>query len=345
MIIDGDKTLTQKNSWQYQSLGRRCPQFSITHWLCVLMVTLSWTLIAKAQDLSLKQSRIVTIEAGGGNDTVARLVAQGLNQDGGGRFIVENHGGANGVVAIQTVIKAPPDGLTLLSISSSLWTLPLMQSLPYEPLKDLTPIILVVSSPNVLVVNPSLPVKNVRELIAFAKTHPGELNYSTAGSGSSGHLSAELFKSMASVDMVKVSYKGGVAAMTDLIGGQVQVSFTSTGSAAAHVQSGRLRALALTSAFPSKLFPGLPTIASEGLSGYELSSVYGIFAPAHTSPLLVERINQRIARAIVQDPIKALFFKAGCEVVASSSQEFEALIQSDVKKLSKLVRDARIRVD
>ena len=200
MIIDGDKTLTQKNSWQYLSLGRGCPQFSITHWLCVLMVTLSWTLIAKAQDLSLKQSRIVTIEAGGGNDTVARLVAQGLNQDGGGRFIVENHGGANGVVAIQTVIKAPPDGLTLLSISSSLWTLPLMQSLPYEPLKDLTPIILVVSSPNVLVVNPSLPVKNVRELIAFAKTHPGELNYSTAGSGSSGHLSAELFKSMASVD-------------------------------------------------------------------------------------------------------------------------------------------------
>jgi len=309
------------------------------------MVFISCTHLALAQDPSIKQGRIVTIEAGGGNDTVARLVAQGLNQDGGGRFIVENHGGANGVVAIQTVIKAPPDGLTLLSISSSLWTLPLMQSLPYEPLKDLTPIILVVSSPNVLVVNPSLPVKNVRELIAYAKAHPGELNYSTAGSGSSGHLSAELFKSMASVDMVKVSYKGGVAAMTDLIGGQVQVSFTSTGSAAAHVQSGRLRALALTSALPSKLFPGLPTIASEGLSGYELSSVYGIFAPAQTPPPVVERINQRIAKAIVQDPIKAMFFKAGCEVVASSSQEFQVLIQSDIKKLSKLVRDAHIQID
>ena len=298
-----------------------------------------------AQDSTSKQARMVTIEVGGGNDTVARLIVQGLNQKEGAKFIVANHGGANGVVAAQTVIKAPPDGFTLLSMSSSLWTLPLIQKLPYDPLRDLTPVILAVSSPNILVINPNLPVKSVRQLIALAKSQPGALNYSSAGSGSSGHLSAELFNSMAGVDIVRVTYKGGAAAMTDLISGQVQVSFTSTGSAASHVQSGRLRALALTSAHPSKLFPGLPTIASEGLPGYESVSVYGVFAPVQTPLATVERLNASIAQAINSEPIKAIFFKAGLEVVASSSLEFTTLIQSDIKKLSKLFQEIRLHLD
>lgn len=300
---------------------------------------------AVAQDGQPKARRIVTLEAGGGNDNVARLLALGLSNEGGGRVIVENRGGASGVVAAETVVKAVPDGLTLLSISGSLWTLPLMQSVPYDPVQDLMPVTLAVSSPNILVVNPALPVKTVRQLIALAKARPGALNYSTAGAGSSGHLSAELFRVMASVDIVRVAYKGGAASMTDLISGQVQMSFTSTGSAGGHVQSGRLRALAVTSAKPSALLPGVPTIAEEGLPGYVLVSSYGVLAPARTPAAVIERLNLGIVRALRAPEIKERFFKAGAEVVASTPQEFVAVIRSDMQKLGKLIRDAKIRSD
>ena len=296
-----------------------------------------------AQEGFSKPRRIVTIEAGGGNDNVARLLALGMGNDGGGRVIVENRGGASGVVAAETVIKAAPDGLTLLSISGSLWTLPLMQSVPYDPVADLAPVTLAVSSPNILVVNPALPVKSVRQLIALAKARPGALNYSTAGAGSSGHLSAELFKSMAGVDIVRVAYKGGAASMTDLISGQVQLSFTSTGSSAGHVQTGRLRALAVTSAKPSALLPGLPPIASEGLPGYELVSTYGVFAPAKTPPAIINLLQQEIARGINKPEVRELFMNAGVEVVASTAEEFTATIKSEMTRLGKVIKDAGIR--
>jgi tripartite-type tricarboxylate transporter receptor subunit TctC len=188
-------------------------------------------------------------------------------------------------------------------------------------------------------------VTSVRQLIALARARPGALNYSTAGAGSSGHLSAELFKSMAGVDIVRVSYKGGAAAMTDLISGQVQLSFTSTGSAGAHVQSGRLRALAVTSAKPSALFPGLASIAAAGLPGYELISTYGVFVPAKTPAAVIERLHQEIARALQLPEIKERYFRAGAEVVARSPQEFVAVIRSDMQRLGKLIREARIRSD
>jgi tripartite-type tricarboxylate transporter receptor subunit TctC len=299
----------------------------------------------EAQDIPSKPRRIVTLEAGGGNDNVARLLALGLANDGGGRVIVENRGGASGVVAAETVIKAAPDGQTLLSISGSLWTLPLMQSVPYDVVQDLAPVVLAVSSPNILVVNPALPVKTVRQLIALAKARPGALNYSTAGAGSSGHLSAELFRTMAGVDIVRVAYKGGAASMTDLISGQVQISFTSTGSAGGHVQTGRLRALAVTSAKRSALFPELPPVAAAGLPGYELVSTYGVFAPARTPSAVIERINHSIVRALRTLEIQERFFKAGAEVVAGSPQEFAVVIRSDMQKLGKLIRDAKIRAD
>jgi tripartite-type tricarboxylate transporter receptor subunit TctC len=301
--------------------------------------------LAWAQETPGKARRIVTLEAGGGNDNVARLLARGMALDGSGRVLVENRGGASGVVAVETVIKAAPDGLTLLSISGSLWTLPLMQTVPYDPVQDLVAVALAVSSPNLLVVNPALPVRTVRQLITLARARPGALNYSTAGAGSSGHLSAELFKAMAGVDIVRVAYKGGAAAMTDLISGQVQISFTSTGSAGAHVRSGRLRALALTSAKPSALFPGVPSIATEGLPGYELISTYGVFAPAKTPASIVERLNQDVVRALSAAEIRERFFAAGAEVVASSSQEFAAVIRSDMQRLGKMIREARIRSD
>ena len=302
--------------------------------------------VACAQDFAGKPRRIVTIEAGGGNDQVARLIALGLNSQSSPaspRVIVENRGGANGIIAGETVVKAAPDGHTLLSMSSSLWLLPFMQAVPYDPVKDLLPVTLAVNSPNVLVVNPALPVKSVRELIALAKARPGQLNYSTAGTGSGGHLAAELFKSMAGVDIVRIAYKGGAPAMTDLISGQVQLSFTSTGTLGSHVKSGRLRALAVTSAKPTALAPGLPTIASAGLKGYELVSTYGVFAPAKTPESVVSRLNQDIVRALRTPEIQERFFSAGSEVVVNTPQEFAAVIAADRLKLGKLIRDANIQ--
>lgn len=301
--------------------------------------------IAHSQDFPSKPIRIVTIEVGGGNDNVARLIAQGLSSQVGQPVIVENRGGASGIIAGETVVKAAPDGYTLLSISGSMWTLPFMQSVPYDPAKDLLPVSLAVSSPNILVVNPELPVKSVRELIALARAKPGALNYSTAGSGSSGHLSAELFKAMAGVDIVRISYKGGAAAMTDLVGGRVQVSFTSAASASSFVKSGKLRALAVTSAKSSELAPGLPPIATEGLPGYELISTYGVFAPARTPAAVIGRLNQGIVKSLQTADLKDKFFKTGAEIVASSPQEFAAVIQSDMSKLGKLIRDAGIKSD
>ena len=301
--------------------------------------------IAHSQDFPSKPIRIVTIEVGGGNDTIARLIAQGLSGQLGQSVIVENRGGASGIIAGETVVKAAPDGYTLLSISGSMWTLPFMQSVPYDPAKDLSPVSLAVSSPNILVVNPDLPSKSVRELIALARAKPGTLNYSTAGSGSSGHLSAELFKAMAGVDIVRVSYKGGAAAMTDLVGGRVQLSFTSAASASSFVKTGKLRALAVTSVKPSELAPGLPPIASEGLPGYELISTYGVFAPAKTPATVISRLNQGIVKSLQTADLKEKFFKTGAEIVASSPQAFAAVIQSDMSKLGKLIRDAGIKSD
>lgn len=298
---------------------------------------------ANAQDSAGKPRRIVTIEVGGGNDTVARLVAQGLSQQLSQRVIVENRGGASGIIAGETVVKAAPDGYTLLSMSGSLWILPFMQSVPYDPVRDLAPITLAVTSPNILVVNMALPVKSVRELIALARSRPGQLNYSTAGTGSGGHLAMELFKTMAGLDMVRVAYKGGAPAMIDLISGQVQLSITSTGTIGGHIKSGRLRALAVTSAQPTALAPGLPTIAAAGLPGYELVSTYGIFAPAKTPPNMIARLNQDIVRGLQSPEIRERFFNTGSEVVAGTSQEFAAVIASDQAKLGKLIRDVNIK--
>jgi tripartite-type tricarboxylate transporter receptor subunit TctC len=298
---------------------------------------------AHAQDAPTRPHRIVTIEAGGGNDRVARLVALGWGNTLGQRIIVENRGGASGVIAAETVVKATPDGHTLLSLSGSLWLLPFMQAVPYDPVKDLVPVTQTVTSPNLLVINPALPVRNVRELIALARARPGELNYASAGTGSGGHLGMELFKNMARVNIVRVAYKGGAPAMTDLISGEVQLSITSTGTAGGHVQSGRLRALAVTSARPTPLAPGLPTIASQGLPGYEMASTYGLFVPARTPPAVVERLHREIARGLRTAEIRERFFRGGSEVVAGTPAEFAAVIAAEQTKLGKLIRDTAIR--
>ncbi len=294
-----------------------------------------------AQSYPAKPVRLVTAEPGGGNDFAARLIAPGLSSSLGQQVIVDNR--PSGVIPGQIVSKAPPDGHTLLVSTGVVWLLPFMQSVPFDPVRDFSPITLAVSTPNILVVHPSLPVKTVKELIALGKARPGELDYASGALGSSSHLAAELFKAMAGVNMVRIPYRGAGPALLALISGQVQLMFATAGSAAAHVGSGRLRALAVTSAQPSALLPGLPPIAASGVPGYEAITLFGIFAPAGTPPTIINRLNQEIVRVLNSPEVREKFFKAGVEVVGSSPERFAAAIKSDMTRMGKVIKDAGIR--
>jgi tripartite-type tricarboxylate transporter receptor subunit TctC len=297
-----------------------------------------------AQDFPAKPVRIVTSGIGGAGDIAARVIAQGLGTTLGQQVVVDNR--ASGVIPIEVVVRAVPDGYTILLYGSVVWLAPyLRDTVSYDPIKDLAPITLAVTSPNVLVVHPSLPVKSVADLIALARTKPGDLNYGSSGAGSSGHLAAELFNAMAKIRIVRVNYKGAGAALSDVIAGQVQLSFATATSISAHVQSGRLKALAVTSAKPSALLPNLPTIAGSGLSGYESASTSGIFAPAATPPAIIGRLNQEIVRALGRSDVKERFLNAGSEVVASTPAHLLAVIKADMSRMGKVIRDAGIRAE
>ena len=215
----------------------------------------------------------------------------------------------------------------------------------YEPLRDFAPVTLALATPNILVVHPSLPVKSVRELVALAKAKPGDLNYASGNAGTSNHLAAELFKSMAGVNLTRIPYKGGAPAISDLVGGQVQLMFGASLAVAQHVQSGRLRALAVTSAKPSALAPGLPTVAEAGVPGYASVAIFGVLAPAKTPPSLIERLNREIVKVLQTTEVKERLFNAGSEVVASSADAFGAAIKSEMTTLGKLIKDSGIRDD
>ena len=292
--------------------------------------------LACAQSYPYKQVRIITAEVGGGNDVVARLLAQGLAASSGQQVIVENRPGV--IIAVQTIAKAPPDGHTLLSYNNSLWTLPLVQAAPYDFLRDFAPVTMAAMSPNVLAVHPSLPVKTVRDLIVLAKSRPGELNYVSGATGSSAHMAGELFNAMANVNMVRVPYKGAGPGINDLIGGHVQLIFGTTGSVLPHVRSGKLRGLAVTSARPSALVPGLPSIAASGVPGYELIAIYGVFAPAKTPAMLISRLHEEITRVLQTPEAKERFFNLGIEVVGGSPQQLMDAVKADMARVSRVMK-------
>jgi tripartite-type tricarboxylate transporter receptor subunit TctC len=251
----------------------------------------------------------------------------------------------SGFIPGETVAKAPPDGYTLLSIASNLWLGPLMQKTPYDPVRDFSPLTMAASSPLILAVHPALPVKTVKEFIALAKSRPGELNYATGATGSGGHLSAELFKAMAGVDMVRIPYTSGSARMAALMSGEVQLEFVATGAVAPHVKSGRLRPLAVTGAERSVLAPGLPTIAASGVPGYESASTYAIFAPAKTPASLISRLNQEIVRVLYAGDAKDRLFNSGMEAVGSSPEKLAATIKSEMSRMGKVIKDAGIKTE
>jgi tripartite-type tricarboxylate transporter receptor subunit TctC len=299
---------------------------------------------ACAQSYPVKPVRIVTAEPGGGHDLAARMIAQGLTAGLGQQVIVENRSGA--IFAGDVVAKAPPDGYTLLAFGSSLWLLPFMRSsVPYDAVRDFTPIILATDAPVLVVIHPSLPVKSVKDLIVLAKARPGDIDYASGASGASSHLAVELFKSMAGVNLVRIPYRGNGPALTAVISGQVQLIFPTAGSAAPHLKSNRLRALAVASAKPTSLMPGLPTVASAGLPGYESSSIVGVFAPAKTPAAIISRLNAEIQQALNKPETKQRFFDSGVETPGGTPEQLAAAVKSEMTVLGKLIRDVGIRVD
>ena len=292
-----------------------------------------------AQDYPNKVIRIVATGAGSFPDVVARLIAQALTGSLGQRVIVENRG----ITAPELVAKAPPDGYTLLVYTSVVWLLPFLQeNVVWDPVRDFSPVTLAASSPSIIVVHPSLPVKSVNELIALAKARPGELNYSSSSIGSATHLAPELFKAMADVNIVRINYKGAGPALAALLSGEVHLMFPSAGGATPHIKSGRLRALAVASLEPSALAPGLPTLAATGLSGFEAATLVGMFAPAKTPATLIHRLNQESVQALQRAEVKERISGGGGEVVASSPEEFAAKIKSEMVKWGKVIKDAGI---
>ena len=241
--------------------------------------------------------------------------------------------------------KVAPDGYSFYQDGSALWLSPFLEKMPYDPVHDFAPITLAAQAPNVLVVHPATPAKSVSEFIALAKAKPGVLNYASAVSGSASHLGAELFKSMAGVNIVRVPYQGNAPALVGLMGGEAQILFASAGAVTPQLKSDKLRALAVTSAQPSVLFPGLPAIAASGLPGFEYVSSFGIFAPSKTPAAIITRMNQEIVRALNVADVKERMFRSGLEAVGSPPEVLAARVKSEMTSVGKVIKDAGIKPD
>jgi tripartite-type tricarboxylate transporter receptor subunit TctC len=291
-----------------------------------------------AQQFPAKPVRIVTTVPGGSLDLTARLLAPRLAERLGQPVIVDNRGG---ILSMELVAKAPADGYTLLLASGSLWISRFLRdSVSWDAIRDYAPLSLLVTSPNILVVHPSLPVRSVKDLIALARARAGAINYSSGQTGSSSHIAGELFNSMARVNIVRIAYKGQGPAMLSLVTGETQVSFPNAASAAAFMKSGRLKALAVTSAQPSALAPGLPTVAASGLPGYESRAILGMFAPARTPAPIIEQLHAEITRALQSPDVKQRLFESGAEAVGGSPAELTAVMKSEMATTGKLMEDA-----
>jgi tripartite-type tricarboxylate transporter receptor subunit TctC len=309
-------------------------------WMFTVGMTVFAAGVVSGQSYPDKPIRIYAPQAGTSVDFVLRLVAETVTASLGQRMIVENRG----IIGVEIVAKAPPDGYSLINYTNPLWLMPLLRdNVSWDPVKDFSPISLTVSTPTVLVVHPSLPVKSVKELIALAKARPGELNYGSTSTGNANHIAAELFKSMAGVNIVRVPYKGGAQAVNDLVAGQVHLMFNSAGVAMPYVRSGRLRALAVATAEPSALTTGLPTVAAAGLPGYESTASTGLFAPARTPAAIINRLNREFVRTLQRAEVKERLFNAAIEVVASSPEQLAATIKSEMATIGKVVKDAGLR--
>jgi tripartite-type tricarboxylate transporter receptor subunit TctC len=297
---------------------------------------------AAAQDFPTRPIRVISSVPGSSGDNVIRMIAPRISSTLGQQVIIENRPSAT---TAETLVKSPPDGYTLLIDATSLWVGPLLQSMAYDPVRDLAPISTSDRSPSCLTVNPSLPVKSVKELIALAKARPGQIDYGSSATGTLSHLGAELFRSMANIDIVRVPYKGGALAVQAVVGGEVSIVFNSIGSVKQLINTGRLKALGIASLQPSPLAPGMPTIAEQGLPGFEAILIQGIFAPAKTPDAIVRRLNQEIVRALTAEETKERFLQQGVEAVSSTPDAFANIVKSEMAKWGKLIKAAGIRAN
>lgn len=313
-------------------------------WILSFSIAMPGTSLVIAQNFPNKPIRMITSGIGSGTDFAARLTAQGLSRGIDQQVIIDNR--PSGVIPGDMVAKAPPDGYTLLVAGGPLWLMPFLQSnVPYDVVKDFAPLTVTDTTPSILVVHPSLPVKTVKDLIDLARKRPGELNYASATIGSTSHLGAELFKHMARVNIVRIPYGSGSGRNADLVGGHVQLEFATSGTVTGQLQSGRLRGLAVTSAQPSRFFPGLPTIAASGLPGYESVSIHAVFAPAKTPAAIINFLNQELVRGLNRPDVKEKFTNAGAEVAGSTAQELAVMMKSEMTRMGKVIKDAGIRAD
>ena len=313
----------------------------------LLLLLWCFSVAATAQGYPVKPVRIVVaFVAGGGDDFHGRLIAQKLTELLGQQVIVENRGGAGGFVGWEYVAKAAPDGYTLLLGGGSLTTVPsLRPNPPFDVLRDFTPISLIATFGLVLVVHPSVPAKSVKELIALARAQPGKLNYASSGAGATPHLSAELFKSMAKVDIVHIPYKGSTPAYVDLMAGQIDMYFGVMAGALPHIRSGKVKALGVTGARRAASAPNVPTIAEAGLPGYELTSWYALMGPGGMPPEIVGRLNGAVRKAIAMPDVRERLLNAGSEPEVNSPEQMAAMVKANVDKFGRIIRTAGIKVD
>jgi len=310
-----------------------------------------WPAAAAAQTPApypAKAVRIIVPLAPGGNvDLVVRALAQQVSESIGQQVLVDNRPGASSLVGTQLAAKSAPDGYTILAVANTFAMVPSIISNPgYDPFRDFTPITLTCLVPQVLVVNPALPVRTVKELIALARSRPGELSYATSGAGGTGHMATELFSRQVGIKMLHVPYKGNAQAIIDVIGGQVMLMFDQVSTSEPQVKAGKLRGLAVTSLARSPLFPNLPTVDEAGVRGFEDITFNGLMAPAGTPREIRVRIQQEIAKAVKAPAVRDRFLQRGVELKASATpEEFGAVVKGEFDKKAKLAREANIRLD
>jgi tripartite-type tricarboxylate transporter receptor subunit TctC len=301
----------------------------------------------QAQDYPVRPVRLlVPFPAGGATDVLARAIGQKLGEAFGHQFVIDNRGGASGVIATDIVAKAAPDGYTLILGTASTQAInPAVTRVPFDPVRDFTPVAMIAAAPLGLAVHPGVAARNVRELVALAKARPAPLNMASFGTGSVSHLAGELFKSMAAVPMTHVPYKGAAPAITDLMAGQVQVMFDTFSNTLAPARAGRIRLLAVTSAQRLAAVPEIPTVAESGVSGFEVTTWFGIFGPAGMAPARVARLSERVGAILGQADVHERLAQQGSEAQGGRPEELAAALRRDYAKWAKVVKDAGIRIE
>jgi tripartite-type tricarboxylate transporter receptor subunit TctC len=289
---------------------------------------------------------IVPFPPGGSVDVVARIAGQKMTEIAGQSIVVDNRGGASGNIGSELAARAPADGYTIMMTTIPLVVNPsLFSKVPYDVVRDFAPISLIAAAPFVLAVHPSLPAKSVKELVALARSRPGQLNYASAGSGTNLHIAAELFKNLSGTNIVHVPYKGGGPALSALLGGEAQLSFLGVVAVVPHVKSGKMRALALTATKRSAVLPDLPTIAEAGVPGYEFASWYGVLAPAGTPAPRITKLHDILVRSLRSPDLAGRMATEGADIIAGSPQQFAAYLKTELTKWARVVKDSGLRVE